>query len=814
MRSSLLFRLLVVFGLIAIVGVPSLSELAPGTAEAQTSVYGMPVGDVWSGVMAAPEHPSEAAPDVAGGQTEPLIVRFRPRAPRSVQVVAHQSAGARRADALALSDTVRVEVPAGQTSQALAAYAGRPDVLYAEPDYEVHTLATTNDPQFPNQWALQKVGAPTAWDVTRGSPAVKVAVVDCGIVSEATGRLSGDGQAGHPDLRGKVALNQDFTSSSTGFDDYCNHGTHVAGIIAANGNNGIGISGLASNVTLINAKVLNDSGSGSTSNILNGVIWAVQSGAKVVNLSLGRDGVCSQSERDTFNYAFNLGVVVVAAAGNSNLPSSGSPANCDNVVSVASTTNTDARSSFSNYGASVDVAAPGSAILSTIRTGEYDSFSGTSMASPHVAALAGLIWSQGTATTAQAVIDRIRTTADPITGTGTAWAWGRINAAAALQAGGPPPASSTPTATTTPTATPTQAAVPTRIACPSPRPPVRITTSPVSQATVTVTVRTGAGVIREIGFRDLRNAAITIGSQSDATSPFTYRPNTYISELQFSMTRPNPAAAWTVSLAITDDCGVWTTFVGGGVNSGPHGSVTGTVRNSTTNQPISGATVAARENGRSATTNASGTYTIVDLPVGSVTLDVSASGYAAQTVQATIQQNLATTANISLVAAAPPPPTGNDQEIKVSLTWGVLPLDLDAHISGPMPTDSSRFHLYWNNANAASHATISGDDNNGLGPETITIKKNATTGKWVAGEYRVWAHNYSGTPNFAGSTARVTVTRGSQQLGAYNVSDADGSPNQSLWRSITLTIDANGNVTLSPIQQFTNGGSSTVLRVS
>jgi uncharacterized protein YfaP (DUF2135 family) len=324
-----------------------------------------------------------------------------------------------------------------------------------------------------------------------------------------------------------------------------------------------------------------------------------------------------------------------------------------------------------------------------------------------------------------------------------------------------------------------------------------------------VTVRTGAGVIREIGFRDLRNTTVAIGSQVDATTSFTYQPNPFASTIQFSVTRPNPAAAWTVSLAISDDCGVWTTFVGGGANSGPHGSVTGTIRNSTTNQPVSGATVTARENGRSATTNASGTYTIVDLPVGSVTMDVSASGYAAQAVQAIVQQGQATTANVSLVSTAPPPP----QEISVALTWGLLPSDLDAHMSGPAATGNSRFHLYWNNANAASHATISGDDHNGLGPETITIKKNATTGNWVAGEYRVWAHNYSAVPAFGDSSAKVTVTRGDQQLGVYNVSGASGSSNQSIWRSVNLTIDASGNVTLAPTQQFSNGGSSTVLRV-
>ena len=227
--------------------------------------------------------------------------------------------------ALALPDTVRVEVKPGLRDQALAAYNARPDVLYAEPDYEVKAHFTPNDPGYPNQWALPTIGAPIAWDVTRGSSSVRVAVVDCGVFSQATGRAAPDGQAGHPDLRGRVTVNQDFTGSTTGFDDVCNHGTHVAGIVGAAGNNGIGVSGLAPLVTVMNAKVLADNGNGLTSNILNGVIWAVQNGAKVVNLSLGRDGLCSQSEQDTMNWAWSQGAVIVASSGNSGLPASGAP---------------------------------------------------------------------------------------------------------------------------------------------------------------------------------------------------------------------------------------------------------------------------------------------------------------------------------------------------------------------------------------------------------------------------------------------------------------------------------------------------------
>src|SRR5262249_33986591 len=155
-----------------------------------------------------------------------------------------------------------------------------------------------------------------------------------------------------------------------------------------------------------------------------------------------------------------------------------------------------------------------------------------------------------------------------------------------------------------------------------------------------------------------------------------------------------------------------------------------------------------------------GAYTAVDVPVGTVNLYVNATGYAPQSIQATVQNGLTTAVNVSLVptgsaptatptpTAAPTatptaPPSGNSQQVTVALTWGASPADLDIHMSGPA-SGGSRFHLYWNNRDAAPYAAISGDDDNGGGPETITIKKNPATGAWVPGEYRIWAHNYSG----------------------------------------------------------------------
>src|SRR5207249_4669581 len=153
---------------------------------------------------------------------------------------------------------------------------------------------------------------------------------------------------GHPDLRGKVAAERDFTGAATGVDDVCNHGTHVAGIVAAATSNGIGVAGVGYNVSLINAKVLNDTGSGFTSDIASGIVWSADSGAKVINLSLGRDGSCSNTENAAIGYAWQHGAVVVAAAGNSGSPQAGAPGNCPNVVAVGAVDQNDNRATFSN----------------------------------------------------------------------------------------------------------------------------------------------------------------------------------------------------------------------------------------------------------------------------------------------------------------------------------------------------------------------------------------------------------------------------------------------------------------------------------
>lgn len=324
-------------------------------------------------------------------------------------------------------DAELVDVSGAKSLEAaISMYTGDKRVAYAEPDYMAYASATPNDPSFGNQWGMTKIQAPSAWNVTTGSSSVKVAVLDCGIYE--SGSSTPNGYPGHPDLNGKVVSRRDFSGSSTGPDDYCDHGSHVAGIVSANTNNAAGVAGAGWNVSLMNGKVLNDQGSGSTTAIANGIYWAADNGAKVINMSLGGAGTCSSTYQNAVNYAYNRNVVVVVAAGNNGTTAKQQPASCANVISVASTTETDGKSSFSTYGTWVKVAAPGSNIFSTDYNGGYVNKSGTSMATPIVAGMIGLMWSTGRYTTASSVMSKVYSSSDAISGSGSWWQYGRVNA--------------------------------------------------------------------------------------------------------------------------------------------------------------------------------------------------------------------------------------------------------------------------------------------------------------------------------------------------------------------------------------------------
>lgn len=408
---------------------------------------------VWaSGALAVPtDTPADTPGSYFPGQ---VLVKFENGVSQAVVRGRIQNHNARIVDRIGALDVLVLGVPKSQEQAVISALSQNPNVEYAEPNYIGFGAAVPNDAHFTaHQWNFENTGqtivgqagtvdadvdGPTAWDSATGSTAsgaVKVAVLDSGVDQD------------HEDLSAKIVAQRNFTSSNTAdVEDRWGHGTHVAGIVGAISNNGIGVAGGCPECVLMNGKVLNDDLNGAYSWYANGITWAADNGAKVINLSAGGSSPSRTLER-AVNYAWNKGAVFVAAAGNSGNTSKLYPAAYTNAIAVAATDNRDQKTSFSSYGSKwVDVAAPGLNVFSTTpnhpfknetingRQKNYDYGSGTSMSSPMTAAVAALTWSSPYGTSNSAVRSRLEATADDIPGTGAYWSAGRVNAERAVAA--------------------------------------------------------------------------------------------------------------------------------------------------------------------------------------------------------------------------------------------------------------------------------------------------------------------------------------------------------------------------------------------
>ena len=276
------------------------------------------------------------------------------------------------------------------------------NTLYVEKDHPVHTFFVPNDPMYPDQKETQRIHPEGAWDISTGAKEVIIAISDTGYTFD------------HPDLSNQVWTNPhpsqsgEFTNDIHGWDfvgndndptDEMGHGTHVAGIIGASGNNSVGVTGINFSTSIMPVRFLDAQGSGSNSNGIKTILYAADHGARLINASWGGDGF-SQALLDAINYAYGKGTLLIAAAGNEtndNDASPSYPASYDSlgVIAVGSSESEGKLSSFSNFGLfSVDVVAPGTAILSTYPPNKYQRLSGTSMATPMVTGIAGLILSR------------------------------------------------------------------------------------------------------------------------------------------------------------------------------------------------------------------------------------------------------------------------------------------------------------------------------------------------------------------------------------------------------------------------------------
>lgn len=282
-----------------------------------------------------------------------------------------------------------------------------PHYMYLTNDRIPHTMSNTgslpyqanaqvnipNDLLFSEyQWNLPVIETNRGWDLSRGSEDVIIAVVDTG--ADLT----------HTDLAGQLVEGYNIVDKEKKPLDDVGHGTHVTGIIGALVNNGEGVAGVSWYNKIMPVKALDSSGSGTTYAVAEGIIWATDHGAKVINMSLG-NYADSQFLHDAVKYAYDRDVVLVAASGNDNTERPGFPAAYPEVLAVAATDSNQKRAEYSNYGDYIDVAAPGTNIASTFPGNQYAALSGTSMASPHAAAMAGLIRSLNPNLTNQEVMD-------------------------------------------------------------------------------------------------------------------------------------------------------------------------------------------------------------------------------------------------------------------------------------------------------------------------------------------------------------------------------------------------------------------------
>lgn len=318
---------------------------------------------------------------------------------------------------------IRLILPEGSSrSSIINTLKEREDIIYIGPAKSFEGLYVPNDPFYgtakTQQWYIPSIHADKAWDLTKGTPSVLVAVVDSGL------------DLSHPDLQGQWVNGYNVLDpDSPPMDDH-GHGTHVSGIIAAALNNSIGVAGIAPNTKIMPIKALDRNGQGDDIDIATGIRWAADHGAKIINLSLGTapnpDGTYSQSPiiNDAIRYAINKGILLIAASGNDGSGRISYPASSPGVISVGSLNISNTRSSFSNYGSTLGVVAPGESIINTLPVNisdpdlPYGIASGTSMAASVVSSVAALIWAVNPNWNKNQVISKLLSSTDDIQGKG------------------------------------------------------------------------------------------------------------------------------------------------------------------------------------------------------------------------------------------------------------------------------------------------------------------------------------------------------------------------------------------------------------
>jgi len=383
------------------------------------------------GLVAAPSS-SPSSSETPSGERELILVKFKnDKTSADVDAAIASLGGDSVRDLPQIRTRVIAVPPTERASIHAAKFAKHASVEYAAPAVQVAAAAGPNDPGYAQQWALPKIAWDTAYANVPISGTAMIAVLDTGV------------DALHPDLAGRVLPGKSFFLGSLPTVDPNGHGTALAGIAAANVNNLIGIAGVAYNdAPVAPVQVLRSDGTGLDSDVVAGVLWAADNGAKVILMGFSSPDF-SAALQDAVNYAWSKGAVLVAATGNSGSTSPTYPAGMTNVIGVAATDVSDGVSASSNTGSAV-VAAPGVGIYTTRPGAGYGKITGTSPAAAEVAGLAALLSANGANNAA--ATKQIRGATDPVAGQ----PFGRINVAKALTTTVAP----TPTPSPRPTPTP------------------------------------------------------------------------------------------------------------------------------------------------------------------------------------------------------------------------------------------------------------------------------------------------------------------------------------------------------------------------
>ncbi len=387
--------------------------------------------------------PASAAPVVA----DQVIVKYAPGASPGERASAARGAGLLERVGSVAGVGAQVVRVAGDPRAAAARLNRAPGVLYAEPDVMLKAIATPNDPRFGELYGLSNpndadVDAPEGWDLAglgtfpaSGGPLV--GIVDTGSDpdhEDLVGKRTVCGGVTSFGLLGLIGVNPAITDGSRCNDDN-DHGSHVAGTVAAIANNAKGVAGVAFNSPLAICKGLSSGGSGPTSGIANCITYLRAKGARVISLSLGGPASTTMQQAVANAYAGGNGALIVAAAGNDGNSAVSYPAGYPEVVSVAATDANDGHASFSNTNADVEVSAAGVGVLSVKRGGGYVQFSGTSMATPHVSGVAALVAGRFTGLNAAGIRARLDTGVDDLGAPGRdpVFGFGRVTLSKALQ---------------------------------------------------------------------------------------------------------------------------------------------------------------------------------------------------------------------------------------------------------------------------------------------------------------------------------------------------------------------------------------------